>query len=119
MSGPVFLRRPCSTDGADPPARIRIRGAKTMADTTTTPRAMLWAGRGLWAAFVLFMLLDVTMKLLRFPIVEPTVTGLGLPAGSGFRIGVMEAVILALYVYPRTAVLGAILVAALMGGTAA
>ena len=90
-----------------------------MASDTSQSRVMTWTGRGLWALFVLFMLFDVSLKLLRLPVVEQTVTGLGLPSGSGFGIGVMEAVILVLYVYPRTAVLGAILVAALMGGTAA
>jgi hypothetical protein len=80
---------------------------------------MLWAGRVLWVVFVLFMIMDVTMKLLRLPIVEATGQSLGLPKGSGFPIGIMELAILALYIWPRTAVLGAILVAALMGGTAA
>ena len=65
------------------------------------------------------MVFDITLKLLRLPIVETTGRGLGLPAGAGFYIGIMELVILALYVWPRTALLGAILVAALMGGTAA
>jgi hypothetical protein len=90
-----------------------------MASDSSQSRVMTWTGRGLWVVFVLFMLVDMTMKLLRLPVVEQTGAGLGLPAGSGFGIGVMEAVILVLYVYPRTAVLGAILVAALMGGTAA
>ena len=90
-----------------------------MANDTFRSRAMTWTGRGLWAVFVLFMLFDMTLKLLRLPVVEQTGAALGLPAGSGFGIGVMEAAILALYVYPRTAVVGAILVAALMGGTAA
>ena len=80
---------------------------------------MLWAGRVLWVAFVLFMIMDVTMKLLRLPIVETTGQSLGLPKGSGFPIGIMELVILALYIWPRTAVLGVVLVTALMGGTAA
>lgn len=90
-----------------------------MATGVSQPRAMTWTGRVLWAVFVVFMLFDVTIKLIRLPVVEQTVTGLGLPSGTGFGIGVMEAIILALYLYPRTAVLGAILVAALMGGTAA
>lgn len=88
-----------------------------MAEINSKP--MLWAGRVLWALFVAFTLFDITIKLIRLPIVETTVQGLGLPAGAGFYIGVMELAILALYVWPRTAVLGAILVAALMGGTAA
>jgi hypothetical protein len=90
-----------------------------MTNDPSQSRVMTWIGRALWAVFVVFMLMDVTMKLLRLPVVEQTGQGLGLPAGSGFGIGVMEAIILALYIYPRTAVLGAILVAALMGGTAA
>jgi hypothetical protein len=80
---------------------------------------MLWAGRVLWVVFVLFMIMDVTMKLLRLPIVETTGQSLGLPKGSGFPIGIMELAILALYVWPRTAVLGVVLATALMGGTAA
>ena len=44
---------------------------------------------------------------------------LGLPKGSGLPIGIMELVILALYIWPRTALLGVVLVTALMGGTAA
>jgi hypothetical protein len=90
-----------------------------MAATPATSKVMLWTGRVLWAVFVLFMVMDVTLKLLRLPIVETTGQALGLPKGSGFPIGIMELVILALYVWPRTAVLGALLVTALMGGTAA
>lgn len=84
-----------------------------------TGAAMRLAGWGLTGLFSAFMLFDAGIKLVRLPIVEETVVGLGLPPGSGFGIGVMEAIILALYLYPRTAVLGAVLVAALMGGTAA
>jgi len=75
-----------------------------------------WVLTGLFAAF---MLMDVGMKLARAPIVEQTGKQMGLPAGSGFGIGVVEAVLLAVYLFPRTAVLGAILITGLMGGTAA
>ena len=90
-----------------------------MATTTTTSRPMLWAGWVLTGLFAAFMLMDVGMKLARLPIVEQTGAQLGLPKGSGFGIGLMEGAILILYLVPRTAVLGAVLVAALMGGTAA
>jgi hypothetical protein len=90
-----------------------------MTDMRGNSKVMLWAGRVLWVVFVLFMIMDVTMKLLRLPIVETTGQSLGLPKGSGFPIGIMELVILALYVWPRTAVLGVVLATALMGGTAA
>jgi hypothetical protein len=89
-----------------------------MTDTTTS-KPMLWAGWGLTGLFSTFMAVDIGMKLARAPVVEQTVAQMGLPKGSGFGIGVMELVILALYLLPRTAVLGAALVAALMGGTAA
>ena len=83
------------------------------------PKALRWAGWGLTGLFAAFMIFDAGMKLAQAPIVEETGRQMGLPAGSGFGIGIVEAVILALYLFPRTAVLGAILVAALMGGTAA
>ena len=76
------------------------------------------AGWTLSGLFTAFMVMDVGMKLARLPIVEETGQQLHLPAGSGLPIGLVEAVIVALYLWPRTAVLGAVLVAALMGGTA-
>ena len=84
-----------------------------------TSRAMRIAGWVLTGLFAAFMLMDVGMKLARAPIVEQTGKQMGLPAGSGFGIGVVEAVLLAVYLFPRTAVLGAILITGLMGGTAA
>ena len=83
------------------------------------PRPMTLGGWVLSGLFSAFMIFDAGIKLARLPIVEETSAGLGIPAGSGFGIGVMEAIILALYLFPRTAVLGAIFVTALMGGTAA
>jgi hypothetical protein len=77
------------------------------------PTIIGWTLTGL---FVAFMLMDVGMKLARLPIVEQTGAQLGLPPGSGFPIGVGEAVILALYLWPRTNVLGAVLFTALFGG---
>jgi hypothetical protein len=82
-------------------------------------RAMTIAGWTLSGLFIAFMAFDVVIKLMGHPEVEKSAAQLGLPSGSGFAIGVIEGLILALYVVPRTAVLGSILVAALMGGTCA
>jgi hypothetical protein len=82
-------------------------------------RAMTIGGWALSGLFIAFMIFDVGIKLVGHPEVAKSAAQLGLPLGSGFSIGVMEAAILALYVIPRTAVLGAVLVAALMGGTCA
>ena len=92
--------------------------------TETSPapssgKAMKIAGWTLSGLFIAFMIFDVGIKLVGHPEVTTSEGDLGLPPGSGFGIGVMEGLILALYVFPRTAVLGCFFIAALMGGTAA
>jgi hypothetical protein len=75
---------------------------------------------GLTALFVLFMLMDVGIKLTRLPIVDESMVQLGFHPGLlGFWIGVIEAVLLVLYVVPRTSVLGAILFMGIFGGAIA
>jgi hypothetical protein len=92
----------------------------TITDTARpSGKGMTIAGWTLSGLFIAFMIFDVSIKLIGHPEVAKSAAQLGLPQGSGFGIGVIEAIILVLYVVPRTAVLGAILVAALMGGTCA
>lgn len=81
-------------------------------------RVLTIAGWTLTGLFTAFMAFDIGIKLARLPVVEETGAGLRLPPGSGFTIGLMELAIVALYLFPRTALLGAVLIAALMGGTA-
>ena len=85
----------------------------------STGKAMKIAGWTLSGLFTAFMIFDAGIKLVGHPEVAKSAAQLGLPQGSGFAIGVMEGLILALYLFPRTAVLGCVLIAALMGGTAA
>ena len=80
-------------------------------------RAPTIAGWTLTGLFTAFMLFDCGIKVARLPIVEQTGAQMGLPPGSGFPIGLGEAVILALYLFPRTSVLGAVLFTGLFGGT--
>lgn len=84
--------------------------------TTATPKVMLWTGRVLSGLFVAFMLMDLTMKLLDLPVVGETLRPLGVPAQQARLLGVLQLICVALYLYPRTSVLGAILVTAYMGG---
>jgi hypothetical protein len=84
-----------------------------------TSKPMRWGGWALTGLFTAFMIFDAGIKLARLPIVEETGKQMGLPPGSGFGIGVMEAVLLLLYLFPRTSILGAVLLTGLMGGTAA
>jgi hypothetical protein len=83
------------------------------------PRAMTWSGWALSGLFVVFMLFDITIKLIQLPIVAQTMVAMGWPGSLGLPIGVIELVALVLYVYPRTAVLGAILMTGVMGGAIA
>lgn len=82
--------------------------------------AMLWTGRALTALFALFMLgASIAPKLLRLPIAEETMAQLGWPAGYAFMIGIIELTCLILYLIPRTALFGAVLMMALLGGAMA
>jgi uncharacterized membrane protein YphA (DoxX/SURF4 family) len=62
---------------------------------------------------------SVAPKLLRLPIAEQTLAGLGWPHGFAILIGVIELTCTALFLVPRTAVLGAVLMMALLGGAIA
>jgi hypothetical protein len=92
--------------------------AQAPAGAPLSGRAAVIAGWTLTGLFTAFMLMDSGMKLARLPIVEQTGRQLGLPAGSGFPIGAGEALMLVLYLWPRTAVLGAVLFTGLFGATA-
>ncbi|WP_376099269.1 DoxX family protein [Roseomonas sp. CCTCC AB2023176] len=81
-----------------------------------------WARRvgvALTGIFALFMALDVGIKLLGLPVVDETLATLGWPAGAGWWIGLLQLGLLALYLGPRTAVLGAVLMTGLLGGAVA
>jgi hypothetical protein len=79
-------------------------------------RGARWTGYALTGVFTLFMLFDITIKLIRLPIVEQTMAQLGYPPGLGFPIGVAELIFLILALTPRTAFLGAVLFTGVFGG---
>lgn len=89
--------------------------AYSMQDNTPSKPALL-AGRILTGFTIAFLLFDVVVKILQRPeAVEPT-AALGFSAGSVLTIGLIELICLALYVFPRTAVLGAVLMTGFLGG---
>lgn len=77
------------------------------------------AGLVLTGLFGLFMTFDVAIKLLDLPVVGETLGALGWPAGMARGIGVLQLVLLVLYLVPRTAVLGAVLLTGMLGGAVA
>lgn len=79
----------------------------------------VWVGRVLSGVAVAFLLFDACGKLLRVaPVIEGTVA-LGYPATAVLPIGVLLLVGVVLYVIPQTSVLGAIYLAAYLGGAVA
>jgi hypothetical protein len=78
-----------------------------------------WAGRTFTAIPVLFLTLDIAMKLLRVPAAVQGTTQLGYPEGMLLPLGIVEAVAMVLYLVPRTAVFGAVLWTGYLGGAVA
>ena len=77
------------------------------------------AGAACTAVAALFLAFDTVLKVLRLdPAVEGTAS-LGYPADSVLWIGGIELVCLILYLAPRTAVLGAVLMTGYLGGAVA
>lgn len=84
--------------------------------TSAVSQKSLWIGRGLSAVAVLFLLFDSTIKVVGIPPVVESFTRLGIPVTLSRGIGLLELACLAVYVIPRTAVPGAILLTGFLGG---
>jgi hypothetical protein len=78
-----------------------------------------WAGRILSGVPVLFLAFDASIKLvLAQPVVEAS-QRLGLPVDVNRGLGALLLAVVALYVVPRTAALGAVLLTGYLGGAVA
>jgi hypothetical protein len=88
-------------------------------ESVPVSKAMLWTGRILGLLPALFLLLDGAMKLVKpEPVVEATVK-LGYPESVIVGLGILLLTCTVLYLIPRTAVLGAILLTGYLGGAVA
>lgn len=78
-------------------------------------------GIALTVLAVLFLLMDAGMKLLALPVVLTSSAQLGYPGTKEFAQGLGALLLLCtlLYVWPRTALLGAILLTGYLGGAIA
>ncbi|TPI26979.1 DoxX family protein [Mesorhizobium sp. B3-1-9] len=90
----------------------------SISEAAPASKGALWAGRALSGVIVLFMIFDGAIKLPPLDIVTQTMAQLGWPADPNVArmLGVIGLVSTALYAWPRTSVLGAILLTAYMGG---
>jgi DoxX-like family len=87
----------------------------------TTSRPLVWTGRALSGLVILFLVVDAAMKIAALPIVAETAMTIGWTVDPGFwrAMGLLLLAITALYAWPRTAVLGAILLTGYLGGAVA
>jgi hypothetical protein len=79
----------------------------------------VWAGRILSGLVALFLIPDGIIKFLKpAPVIE-TSAHLGLPLSLANTLGILVLVCTAIYLFPRTSVLGAILLTGYLGGAVA
>jgi DoxX-like protein len=83
------------------------------------PKGRLLTGRILSALAVLFLVFDAVIKLIKIPPVVEGFAKLGYPANLPVPIGITLLACVAIYVIPRTSVLGAIFLTGYLGGAVA
>lgn len=89
------------------------------APSTEPSKTAFRIGWGLTAFVGLFLAFDAIIKVLVLPIAVQATTELGYPASAIVWIGAIQLTALLLYLLPRTAVLGAVLLTGHLGGAIA
>ena len=82
-------------------------------------KGSLWAGRIISILPALLLLVDGIMKLVKPPVVVEATVNLGYSESVIVGLGVLLVVCTILYLIPRTAVVGAILLTGYLGGAVA
>jgi len=90
-----------------------------MSETTVPSRRDLWIGYAMSGLVIAFFVMDFGLKFANLPIVDQTGATLGWAAGTGRMLGAILLVCTLLYAWPRTAVLGAVLLTGYLGGAVA
>lgn len=85
----------------------------------STPAYYKWLGLACTALPTAMLLFSATMKFLGGPQLEQGMKQFGWPMSIVATLGVLELACTALYLFPRTAVLGAILLTGYLGGATA
>jgi hypothetical protein len=96
-----------------------LASLETMPTVKQTQKPMLWTGRILSGLAVLFLAFDAVIKVVNIQPVIDSSLQLGLPVDLAPRIGALMLVCLAVYLIPRTSVLGAVLITGYLGGAIA
>jgi len=82
-------------------------------------KTMTYAGWTLSTLVILFLIMDLAMKFMQLPIVLSTTEQLGWPTSSVTTLAIVLSIATALYAFPKTSVLGAILLTGYLGGAVA
>ena len=82
-------------------------------------KAKLWTGRVITILTVIFLLFDAIVKVLNLPVAVEGTTRLGYSARLVIYLGIVELICLVAYLFPHTAVLGAVLLTGYLGGATA
>ena len=89
---------------------------QTIAQAAPISNTSIWAGRIISGLVVAFLLFDGAIKLIPLEIVTETSAQLGIPTHLARTLGILTLLCAVLYAFPRTAVLGAILMTGYLGG---
>lgn len=88
-------------------------------ESASVSKGSLWAGRIVSGLLVLFLIFDGVTKAIKMAQVVEATVRVGFPESTIAGMGIALLVSTALYVIPRTSVLGAILLTGYLGGATA
>ena len=104
-------------------ARCQLRREYHLAGTPAAAlsRPAIWLGRASSGLVILFMVLDGAIKLVPWPIVTETMDRMGYGSSESLArsLGAISLVCTALYAFPPTSFVGAILMTGYLGGAMA
>ena|SRR5947199_7980297 len=87
--------------------------------SANTSKTSLWAGRIITGLVALLMTFDGLMKVLKVPAAVDGTVKLGFSESLLLPLGIVVLLCTAVYIYPRTSILGAILLTGFLGGATA
>jgi hypothetical protein len=77
---------------------------------------LVWTGRVLSGIATAFLAFDAIVKISQSPVAMEGTAKLGYPTSAVLVLGILQAICLALYLVPRTSIIGAVLWTGYLGG---
>lgn len=90
-----------------------------MTNLKTVSKSRLWLARSMSGIVILFMLMDSIMKFIQPPTVVETTVALGFGEQQILLLGVLGLLSTLFYIFPKTSILGAVLLTGYWGGAIA